>query len=67
MHRRWRLVLLALFGPAFITVAFITVAFGLLYLLGYRYAPEQITRGAFIFFALWQIAAVVWLWRHWRG
>lgn len=66
MDRRLRLILIACFGPAVITAAFTTGAFGLLYLLGYSYSPEQIGRGALIFFALWQAAAFWWLWQNWR-
>jgi len=64
--RIWRLLLVALLGPAILTALFITTAFGVLHVLGLHYSPEQILRGSVIFYALWQIAALVWLWRNWK-
>lgn len=65
MNRHARMILLMAIGPAIATAVFISVAFGALYLAGFRYSREQIEAGAIVYFACWQIIAIWWLWKNW--
>jgi len=65
MDRKIKLVIATAVGPAVLTIAFVTVAFGLLYVLGFRYSSEQIARGAIIFFLCCQLPALWLLWKSW--
>lgn len=65
LSRRTRLALLALLGPAALTIVSFIMILALLTFVGINYTRAQVEAGVFVFFVCWQTIALSWLVKNW--